>query len=443
MGGSGEMRLLAWGEDEVRISIGDPIMATMRGAVLAFAAMLLLAGAVRAADDELRAKALKLNDITGDKATKAKIQELLKDADGTKKLLEVAAKASKEKEQPFNVNATGILARVAGALEQYDISERFFRLNLNQALKLQSAEKVGNAYNGLSTVLYLNKQFEECRKVCQEFVEYSIEDKQFNTDLAPYKVPAVHRWIESLVRLKEVDEAKRLLDRLIKADPDNWSSHEFKARVHRMLEEYEAAIKAYDKTLDLVAKDDDLKDEEKKAVKAEIRYTLTGLYVETDQVDKAIDTLEDLVKEDPTNPSYNNDLGYILADHDKKLDEAEKMIRKALEEDRKARKKENPDLKPEDDKDNASYVDSLGWVLFKKKKYKEAKVELEKALADKEGKHIEIYDHLGETCWALGEKKEAVDAWKKGIEAAGPSKREQAKKKELEKKINQKEKEKE
>ena len=415
-------------------------MATMRGAVLAFAAMLLLAGAVRAADDELRAKALKLNDITGDKATKAKITELVKDADGTKKMLEVAVKASKEKEQPFNVNATAILARVAGALEQYDISERFFRLNLNQALKLQSAEKIGNAYNGLSTVLYLNKQYEECRKVCQECVELSI-DKEFDQALAPYKVPAVHRWIEALVRLKEVDDAKKLLDRLIKADPDNWGSYELKARVHRMLEEYEAAIKAYEKTLDLINKDEDVKDEEKKVYNAEIKYTLSGLYIETQQIDKAIDTLEALVKQDPDNPSYNNDLGYILADHDKKLDEAEKMIRKAIEEERKARKKENPDLKPEDDKDNASYVDSLGWVLFKQKKYKEAKTELEKAVADKEGKHVEIYDHLGETCWALGEKKDAVEAWKKGIEVAGPSKREQTKKKELQKKIAEKEKE--
>src|SRR5579872_4049838 len=82
------------------------IMATMRGAALALAAVLVLTATASAADDDLRAKALKLNDITGDDAVNAKVRELLKNPEGTKKLLDVALKMAKEKEQPFNVNAT-------------------------------------------------------------------------------------------------------------------------------------------------------------------------------------------------------------------------------------------------------------------------------------------------------------------------------------------------
>ena len=37
-------------------------------------------------------------------------------------------------------------------------------------------------------------------------------------------------------------------------------------------------------------------------------------------VDKSIEMLRILVAEDPNNASYNNDLGYILADHDRDLD---------------------------------------------------------------------------------------------------------------------------
>ena len=55
------------------------------------------------------------------------------------------------------------------------------------------------------------------------------------------------------------------------------------------------------------------------------------------------------------------------------LAKSEKMIRKAIENDRKQRQKDNPDQKPEEIKDNPSYLDSLGWVLYKQKKYKEAK----------------------------------------------------------------------
>ena len=44
--------------------------------------------------------------------------------------------------------------------------------------------------------------------------------------------------------------------------------------------------------------------------------------------------LQTLLKKKPNNPTYNNDLGYIWADHDMNLEESEKLIRKAIEEER-------------------------------------------------------------------------------------------------------------
>ncbi|MCS6850151.1 MAG: tetratricopeptide repeat protein, partial [Gemmataceae bacterium] len=149
---------------------------------------------------------------------------------------------------------------------------------------------------------------------------------------------------------------------------------------------------------------------------------------------KATEHLQRLLKDKPNDPTYNNDLGYIWADHNRNLEEAERLIRKALEEDRKQRRAD-PDLRPEDDKDNAAYLDSLGWVLFKQKKYQEAKKYLLEAVKDKEGQHVEIYDHLGDVHMALGEKAEAMAAWKKAIESAGPSRREQQRKAAVEKKL--------
>jgi tetratricopeptide (TPR) repeat protein len=412
-------------------------MAMIRSATLALAAALLLAAAARAADDDLRAKALKLNEVTGEDATKAKTVELLKNADGTKKLLETAKAMLKEKDQPFNVNATLILARAAHGLRQYDTSERFYRTNLNQALKLQSAPKIGNAYSGLSQMLFEAKKYAESQKVCQEFMELEA-DAQLDKDLEVYRVGVVRRLILCMVRQNDVDKAKDLLERLIKTQPENWLNLELKARVLREVNDFEGAVKVYETVLNRIEKDDRLTKVEKKEFSGDIKYALSGVYIDLDKVDKATELLEGLLKDEPDNPTYNNDLGYILADHDMKLDEAEKLIRKALEEDRKLRKKENPDLKPEDDKDNASYLDSLGWVLFKKKKYKEAVDYLKKAVQDEEGKHVEIYDHLGDAHWALGEKKEAVEVWKKGVEVAGTTKREQTKKAEVEKKIKEK-----
>src|SRR5260370_32059761 len=118
------------------------------------------------------------------------------------------------------------------------------------------------------------------------------------------------------------------------------------------------------------------------------------------------------------------------------LEESEKLIRKVIEEERKLQKKVQPDIKPQDLKDNQSYLDSLAWVIYKQRKFKEAKEYLIQATkAGKEGEHLEIYDHLADAHFALGEKTEAVAAWKKALELAGPTKREQAKKIEGEKKL--------
>ena len=64
------------------------------------------------------------------------------------------------------------------------------------------------------------------------------------------------------------------------------------------------------------------------------------VYLDLNQVDKSAEQLKILLDKEPDNPTYNNDLGYIWADHDMNLEEAEKLIRKALDEDRKRRKKE-------------------------------------------------------------------------------------------------------
>ena len=96
------------------------------------------------------------------------------------------------------------------------------------------------------------------------------------------------------------------------------------------------------------------------------------------------------------------------------IEESEKLIRKAIDKDREQRKKID-DLPKDEDVDNPAYLDSLGWVLFKKKDYKEAKKYLLEATKLKGGEHIEIYDHLADAHMALGEKAEAIKVWKDAL----------------------------
>jgi len=84
--------------------------------------------------------------------------------------------------------------------------------------------------------------------------------------------------------------------------------------------------------------------------------------------------LRAVLDDDPDDVLAMNNLGYNLADQGRKLDEAEAMVRRAVELDRE--KKIDAETAA---KQNAAYLDSLGWVLFKKQDLKKAKEYLQKA----------------------------------------------------------------
>jgi tetratricopeptide (TPR) repeat protein len=384
-------------------------------------------------DQDLRNKALKLNDVTGEDPIKGEITALVKDSGTTKKLLDVAermVKDAKEKDQPFNYNASYILAQAAQKLEQTAQAETFYRLAAKQALELKSGSRLTQSYNGLIDTLFLEKKYEDAEKICKEFLGL-----QGDETVDRLKVYVLRRLIQAFARQNKFDDANKILNALIKAQPDNWLTLELKGWVQHEAGQNEESAKTYEDVLERINKDKELTKDERNEFAAEIRYTLSNVYLDLNKIDKVTEALQTLIDQDPENPGYKNDLGYIWADHDMNLDKAEKLIREALELDKKKRKEANPDLKPDEDRDNGAYLDSLGWVLFKKKQYKEAKEALLEAVKDKEGQNIEIYDHLGEVYTALGDKDEATSAWKKGLEVATDSKRDQQKKTEVEKKL--------
>jgi tetratricopeptide (TPR) repeat protein len=413
--------------------------------VAAVAALTLMQGPVRAADEDaaLREQALKLNDVTGEEATTAALKSLAESPATTRKMLAVAAKMAKEKDQPFKINATMILAKAAQALREYETSEAFYDLYRDQAKDLQSVSKAVQWYVGASGLMIEMKKYKKCEDMCREFfslaeeLELQAKKNGEKVDEAVTKAqgPMIRRLVMSLAKQGDFDKANGIIDKLIEGNPDNYSLADLKGFVLREDGKYDEAIKLYENLMDKIKGDKELTREEKRELTNDMRYMLSNVYIENKNVDKAAEQLKELLKSEPDNPTYNNDLGFIWADNDKNFEEAEKLIRKAIEEDKKLRHKNNPKIKPEDDKDNAAYLDSMGWVLYKAKKYEEAKKYLEQAVEDKEGQHVEIFDHLGDTYMALKDKSKAVEAWKKGVEAASDNKREQQRKADVEKKI--------
>ena len=119
-----------------------------------------------------------------------------------------------------------------------------------------------------------------------------------------------------------------------------------------------------------------------------------GLY------DKAADLLRKSIALDPENSAEAcNYLGYMWADHNMNLEEAEMMIRRALE----------------SEPNNASYLDSLGWVEFRKGRFDRALDDLLRAAKRAEREDPVVFEHIGDTYLKLNRTREALEAWQKAL----------------------------
>ena len=270
---------------------------------------------------------LQLNDITGTDVIQAKIGELVKEGDKTRELLKRASTLASETDQPFGPNALYILARTAHGLKEIEAAEQFYRLGVTEALKLQSGQEAAQTLGGLIDLFYENEKYDKTVTVCQELLAFQGSDSIDR--LKPF---VVERMLEALARDGKLDQALKLVDKLIEADDkDGWFFLRIKGDLLHQADRIEEAAKTYEIVLDRLGKDKALNEEPKCELVRQVRYVLSGAYTELHQVDRAVEQLQILLKEKPDDPTYNNDLGYLWADHDRNLDEAEKLIRKALE----------------------------------------------------------------------------------------------------------------
>lgn len=129
----------------------------------------------------------------------------------------------------------------------------------------------------------------------------------------------------------------------------------------------------------------------------ELLYETALLAEKLGQIEKMEAHFRRLLTLQPDNALALNALGYSLADHRLKLDEANALVVKALA------------LQPED----PFIMDSLGWVLFRQGKLEDARQQLE--LAYRKKADPEIAAHLGEVLWALQQQQAAHALWQAAL----------------------------
>ena len=238
----------------------------------------------------------------------------------------------------------------------------------------------------------------------------------------------------TLSAAERYDDALELLDNLELRLPDNWPLRYLKLRVLQTARRYgEVArlstswlreLKIRGRRVDLgrvhdlqrrvgvalvLAQDYDeagkkLRKWIDEAPNDETRYaylrTLSQCHQNRGDQTKAIDALQQAYDLASHDVGVNNDLGYSLADAGIRLDEAERLIRYALV--------RAPN--------NGAYLDSMGWVLYKKGQFEQARHWLGKAVNTDGGGDPVVYDHLADANWRLGRTDEAVGQWNKSVE---------------------------
>jgi len=117
-----------------------------------------------------------------------------------------------------------------------------------------------------------------------------------------------------------------------------------------------------------------------------------GLY------DKAAELFHKAIAMDPANAAepYNY-LGYMWAEQNSHLDEAEDAIKRALQ------------LDP----DNGAYLDSMAWVQYRQGKYDQALENLKRAIENLPREDAVVFEHLGDVYLKLNRVSQALESWQK------------------------------
>jgi len=392
-------------------------------------------------EEQLKEKALKINKETKTvEEADARLKELIKDKAGTAKLVKVAMKlqkASKESEKPFRFYAGLVLAKAAQSVKDHDAADLFYKFCTETALDdLQSSELIMRAVENQLDYLVKRKKHDEIVELCQKVLDYKGDES-----LSRFKLVYVtEQLLVATARKGDVKSAVEKADELVKRFDGNWYFIQLKARIQREGDKYDEAIKTYEESIEALDSNEDLKKDEKARFTRNMRYIISGIHIEAKQIDKGTDILRTLVKENPDVATYKNDLGFVMADNDKNLDESEKLIRDAIAQDLKERAKLADEGKLDKElakKPNSAYIDSLGWVLYKKKDYVEALKNLKESIGtdDEESNHIEIWDHVGDCLLAMGKKKEALETFQKALKMEDETKKDGERRKKVTEKI--------
>lgn len=264
--------------------------------------------------------------------------------------------------------------------ERNDRSDELER-SLREAYRRMAHDPTADAFERLATHLIRHRQWQSLLDLCETLQGF----EAYTTILQSEALAELNRGEEALQRLRQSRLAQ-------------FATLRQTAHVLGILGRYQEMLDLLNSMLMDYKDPGDIK---------RIRYLRAEAFLGLDRFADMEIELREILHDDPDDILALNNLGYNLADRGRKFPEAEQFIRRAIELDRQNRAKAG-DARL----DHAAYLDSLGWVLFRRGKYTSSRITLEKALDLPDGRNDAIvWDHLGDVCYRQDDKPAAKRAW--------------------------------
>jgi len=213
---------------------------------------------------------------------------------------------------------------------------------------------------------------------------------KISINLDPSRFLIWQKLLECYLDKKDADSLLKYCDKAIKIFPNQAVVHFYKGIALSNQLNYSAAIRSLNRAIDMLPDDD-------KALLARLYSGLGDAFYNIKQFHLSDSCFEKSLSIDPNQPYVLNNYSYYLSERGERLDDAERMAERAL----------SIIVEP-------SFLDTYGWILFKKGQYEKAKTFIQKAVdANPDAADGALLEHLGDVNFKLNQVDKAVELWQK------------------------------
>ena len=211
--------------------------------------------------------------------------------------------------------------------------------------------------------------------------------------------------LQRMYRLLGAEETLKYCEERLKSDPNSLAANMALFNLKKISGEYNSAADYIDKCLQIIGPNSPER-VNYTGMKAEVLTLAYSKTSDNNYLKKAITEYESLLAKTPNDPEILNNLAYMLAEANVRLDEAVEYSKKACE------------ALP----NTPGFLETHSYVLYKNGKLSEAAEAMQSALQqyerDKISAPAEVYEHLGMIKEGLGSTNEALAAYRQALELA-------------------------